>query len=107
MASATCEIICFQGLLQSLGIRHPAPLSLHCDSQAACNIANNPLFPEPTKHIEIDCHFVRDAILRGTLPPSYVHTSSQLADILNKALGRGKFQLILDKLGISTLHATT
>ena len=43
-----------------LGFRQPGPMPMHCDNQSAIYIAQNPVFHERTKHIEIDCHFVRD-----------------------------------------------
>ena len=107
IASATCEILWLKGLLRSLGVPQTEPVPLHSDSQVALHIPNNPVFHECTKHIEIDCHFVRDEILRGTIAPSYVHITSHVTDILTKALGRQQFQSLLVKLGISNLHAPT
>ena len=36
---------------------------------------------EHTKHVDVDCHFIRDAIKDGLLNPFHVSTSEQLADI--------------------------
>lgn len=107
LATTTCELKWLKGLLLALGVPHPAPMRLYCDSQAALHIAANPVFHERTKHIEVDCHFVRDEIQRGTIKPAYVRTSMQLADIFTKALGKHQFEFLLRKLGICHPHAPT
>ncbi|CAH9070946.1 unnamed protein product [Cuscuta epithymum] len=107
MAAATGELKWLKALLLSLGIHHPQAIPLYCDSQSSIHIARNPVFHERTKHIEVDCHFVRDAIQEGLIAPNYVPTTIQLADIFTKALGKTKFHFLLRKLGILDLHAPT
>lgn len=107
MAAITCELKWIKGLLLSLGVNHPKAIELFCDSQSALHIAKNPVFHERTKHIEVDCHFVQDAIVDGLISPSYVSTTSQLADIFTKALRKSQFDILLSKLGIYNTHAPT
>ena len=107
MASITCELKWLRSLLLCLGVEHPKSINLYCDSQSALHIAQNPVFHERTKHIEVDCHFVRDAIQNGIILPSYVPTKVQLADIFTKALGKKQFEFLLGKLGIYNPHAPT
>ncbi|KAK6161310.1 hypothetical protein DH2020_004691 [Rehmannia glutinosa] len=105
MASTLCELQWLKGLLKCLGIVHSRPMKVYCDSQAALHIAANPVFHERTKHIEVDCHFVRDAILRNILVTSYVPTYAQLADIFTKALGKQQIDYFLGKLGARNPYA--
>lgn len=40
------------------------------------------------KHIESDCHHVRDAIQDGLISTVHVRKNEQSTDVLTKALGR-------------------
>nr|XP_033511868.1 uncharacterized protein LOC117276654 [Nicotiana tomentosiformis] len=46
-------------LLEDLSMPHILPIPLHSDIQTAIYIAKNLVFHEWTKHIELDCHFIR------------------------------------------------
>ncbi|XP_026377703.1 cation/H(+) antiporter 15-like [Papaver somniferum] len=75
MAATTCELKWLKQLLGDLGVRHPHGMQLLCDSQSTLYIAQNPVFHERTKHIEVDCHVVRDAIVQKIISPSYTPTA--------------------------------
>ncbi|CAL9019265.1 unnamed protein product [Prunus brigantina] len=107
MAHATCEITWLRYLLQDFQVNIQEPAVLHCDNQAALHIAANPVFHERTKHIELDCHLVREKIQSGMITAAYTPSSHQLADIFTKPLGRDSFNMIIRKLGVLNLHSPT
>ncbi|XP_013632791.1 PREDICTED: uncharacterized mitochondrial protein AtMg00810-like [Brassica oleracea var. oleracea] len=72
MAQATREIKWLRGLLSDLGVKQSKSSELYCDSKSVIYIAANPVFHERTKHIESDCHQVRDAIQAGILKTVHV-----------------------------------
>ena len=72
LMATTCELKWLRGLLLSLGVEHSKSMKLYYDSQATLYIAMNPVFHEHTKHIEVDCHFVRDEIQCENIETSYI-----------------------------------
>ncbi|XP_024974749.1 uncharacterized protein LOC112512844 [Cynara cardunculus var. scolymus] len=62
MASTMSEILWMRWLHKGLNIDFTKPTPLFCDNQAARHIANNPVFHERTKHVEMDCYFVREKV---------------------------------------------
>ena len=62
IALATCELIWLKHLLQEPRFRKDEQMKLICDNQAALHISSNPVFHERTKHIEVDCHFIKGKI---------------------------------------------
>ena len=59
MTNAVSEFVWIDALLKELGSEVEQPTVVYSDSKAALQIAANPVFYERTKHIEIDCHFIR------------------------------------------------
>jgi len=98
------ELAWLSRLLHELGITNITPIPVKCDSQAAIYIARNPVFHERTKHIELDCHFVREKLLAGLISLQHVHTKAQLADAFTKPLPSSLHRAILTKLGV---HSTS
>ncbi|KAL4574855.1 hypothetical protein LXL04_021695 [Taraxacum kok-saghyz] len=71
IAAVTCEIVWLRHLLHDFDISSSTPTSIYCDNQSAIELAHNPTFHERTKHIEIDCHFIRDKITSQTNNSAY------------------------------------
>ncbi|XP_052725285.1 uncharacterized mitochondrial protein AtMg00810-like [Vigna angularis] len=80
MASATCELVWLKQLLSELKFGDVTHMILICDNQAALHISSNPVFHERTKHIEVDCHFIREKIISGDIKTEFVNSSNQLAE---------------------------
>jgi len=94
------ELSWLSRLLHELGLSNITPIPVKCDNMAAMYIAKNPVFHERTKHIEIDCHFVRHKLVEGLIQLSFVPTQNQLADLLTKPLTGLQHHSILSKLGV-------
>ncbi|KAM2012318.1 hypothetical protein ACFX1T_024197 [Malus domestica] len=99
MASTACELIWLKSLLRDLEIISSKPILLHCDNQAAMHIVANPVFHERTKHIEVDCHFVRNQVQSKLLQTVFVRSSEQLADVFTKPFPSAQLDRLLFKLG--------
>ena len=107
MLQSVCEIMWLYQLSMEVNIETPVPSKLWCDNQVALHIACNLVFHEQTKHIEIDCHFVREKIQLGLISTRYVKTEEQLGDIFTKAISGNRVSYLCNKLGMINIYAPT
>ncbi|KAL0746064.1 hypothetical protein Bca101_101422 [Brassica carinata] len=103
MLKLTNELVWIKGILKHLEIEQSTPMTMHCDNQAAIHIASNSVFHERTKHIEVDCHKVRQMIILGVILPCYTRSEDQLADVFTKAARLKTMESILSRLGLIDL----
>jgi len=59
MPYTACEMVWLKNLQMELDFGQPRPMPMHCNNQSATYIVKHPLFYNSTKHIEVDCYFVR------------------------------------------------
>ncbi|EOY00276.1 Cysteine-rich RLK (RECEPTOR-like protein kinase) 8, putative [Theobroma cacao] len=104
MATTCCEIIWLKYLMSDFGINDSEAINLYSDSQSAIHISRNPVHHERTKHIEMDCHFIREKVLTGVIKPLHISTDSQLSDIFTKALQPRQFYKLLGKMNVHNIH---
>ena len=105
MTLATCELIWLKHLLQKIRFGKDEQMELIYDNQAALHISSNPVFHERTKHVEVDCHFIKEKIASGCMTTSFVNSNNQLADIFTKSLRGPRIKFICDKLGVFDVYA--
>ncbi|KAL0384763.1 UNVERIFIED_CONTAM: Retrovirus-related Pol polyprotein from transposon RE1 [Sesamum radiatum] len=106
MGSTVCELLWIGYILAEFGISLDSPIPFYCDNKAAIHITENPVFHERTKHLDIDCHLVRDQFKRGFILPQHVSSQHQPADLFTKSLPASPFARLISKLGMLS-HAPT
>jgi len=104
MASTASELTWIKQVLTDLNVKANEPMQMFCDNQAARHIAANPIFHERTKHIEVDCHYIREKIQAQEIETPFVKSEDQLADIFTKGLSSKVFENISCKLGLYDLY---
>jgi hypothetical protein len=104
MTSTASELTWIKQVLADLNVKIEGSMKIFCDNQAARHIAANPVFNERTKHIEVDCHFIREKIQAKEIETPFVKSEDQLADVFTKELSHKTFENIICKLGLYDIY---
>ncbi|XP_041027042.1 uncharacterized mitochondrial protein AtMg00810-like [Juglans microcarpa x Juglans regia] len=78
LAATTCEVQWLVYALQDLQIDHQQSTALYTNNKSAMSIATNPIQHERTKHIQIDCHLVREKLQEKLIKLPYIPSRLQL-----------------------------
>ena len=105
VALGVCETLWLKMLLDELKVAGKMPMRIYCDNKAAINISHNPVHHDRTKHVEVDHHFIKENIDKGTICITYVPTSERAADLSTKGLWKPLFEKFVGKLGMYDLYS--
>jgi len=105
MEPLTCELTWVKQFLQEINFCDIQTMKMYCDNQVVIHIASNPTFHERTKHIEINCYFVREELLTKEICTKFVRSNDQLANVFTKSLREPQIEFIYSKLGTYNLYA--
>jgi hypothetical protein len=87
-------------LLQDVGEEQRKATIIKCDNQSSIKLENNPVYHSRTKHVDTQFHFVREKMQSNDIALMYCNTSENVVDIFTKPLGKIKFELFREMLGV-------
>jgi len=80
-------------------------MRLYYDNQTVVYIAENYIFHERTKHIEVDRYLICQKIEENIVQARHLSSSHQLANLLTKSIKKIRVNFIRDKLDMYDVYA--
>jgi hypothetical protein len=71
-------------VLEDLKIHCKGSRELFCDNKSDIGLARNPIQHDRIKHIETDCHFIKEKLGSGSITTTDIPSRHQLSNVLNK-----------------------
>ena len=91
-SQATCEAMWMRKILVGIFGQRMDLILIYCDNHSCIKLSENLVFYDRLKHIDIWYHHLLYSMRRRIMFLPYIPTEEQDADILTKALSRGKFK---------------
>jgi hypothetical protein len=86
-----------------IAVTEPAgtAVTIAVDNQSCITLSRNPEYHARTKYIDIQHHFVREAVKSKEIATDFCPTGEMVADALTKSLPTMKHQFFMAKMGLS------
>ena len=98
LCASVQESVYLGRLLHELLQKSFEPVIIHVDNQGAIDLAKNPTHHDRSKHIDIKYHFSRECVSKGKVEVVHVPSESNVADMMTKAVSKGKLLKFRDTL---------
>ena len=105
VAHGICEGIWLVRLPVELKIPLEKPMKMFCDNQVAISIVKNLVHHDWTKHVETNCHFIKEKMKERIITLIYTPAGLQTVDVLAKALPTSNFEDLSCKLGMINIYS--
>ena len=104
LSAGAKETIALYRLFDQMSLRLPSGRvpTIHCDNRQTIRLVteNGMKIQTALRHIDIQQHWLRDAVANGQLRVEWIPTTEMLADGFTKPLGDQKHQDFIQKLGL-------
>nr|GEX81707.1 copia protein [Tanacetum cinerariifolium] len=97
--SCCAQILWMRSQLTNYGLGFNK-IPMYCDNKSAIALCCNNIQHFKSKHIDIRYHLIKEHVENGVIKLYFVNTKYQLADNVNKALGRERIEFLINKLGM-------
>ncbi|KAK9682502.1 hypothetical protein RND81_10G078400 [Saponaria officinalis] len=96
------QVAWLRKVFEDMGFKQDCATEVMVDNKSAIAISKNPVCFSKTKHMKIKFYALREAEQEKNVELVYCPSEFQLADILTKALPKGRFEFLRHKLGVTT-----
>lgn len=98
------ELLWFRNLFSEFGFTFDAPSPLRVDNMSAISVAKNPEHHGRMKHLDLRFYWLRDEVKRGAIVIIHLRTDDMPADLMTKALAKGRLLHLVRLVGLQRLQ---
>uniref|UniRef100_A0A034WRD0 Retrovirus-related Pol polyprotein from transposon TNT 1-94 n=1 Tax=Bactrocera dorsalis TaxID=27457 RepID=A0A034WRD0_BACDO len=101
LSAAAKEAVYLKNLLREIDCYNSKrALTMYGDNLSSQHLAQNPVYHNRSKHIDIRFHYIREVVKNNVIDLRYLSTDNMPADLLTKNLCKSKHVKLIELLGM-------